>query len=101
MIKQMPSQKPNAYQQEQINRKYGMFIHFGMNTFLDLEWSDGTSNAKIYNPSEIDCEQWVKTAIAMFPCFGFIMTSIMKNLHLQKSIISLNLISFLLSKTIC
>ncbi len=38
----IPSDGPNIYQQEQIKRKYGMFIHFGINTFYDEEWTDGS-----------------------------------------------------------
>jgi alpha-L-fucosidase len=58
----IPSTKPGKYQLEQINRKYGMFIHFGINTFHDEEWTDGTMPPSSYNPSAIDAEQWVKTA---------------------------------------
>ncbi|MCW3788228.1 alpha-L-fucosidase [Plebeiibacterium sediminum] len=57
-----PSSKPNSAQWEQINRKYGMFIHFGINTFVDMEWTDGSVPASTYNPTSIDAEQWVKTA---------------------------------------
>ena len=39
-----------------------MFIHFGMNTFHNIEWSDGTLPASSYNPKKIDAHQWVKTA---------------------------------------
>jgi alpha-L-fucosidase len=56
------STSPGKYQIQQINRKYGMFIHFGINTFHDEEWTDGTLPALSYNPSAIDAEQWVKTA---------------------------------------
>ena len=38
----IPSEKPSKYQKDQIKRKYGMFIHFGINTFHDVEWSDGS-----------------------------------------------------------
>ncbi|RXE70504.1 alpha-L-fucosidase [Xylanibacter muris] len=43
-------------------RGYGMFVHFGMNTFNGLEWSEGKDPATLYNPTELDCEQWVRTA---------------------------------------
>lgn len=58
------STKPNKFQVDQINRKYGMFIHFGINTFHDQEWTDGTKPASSYNPSTIDAKQWVATAKA-------------------------------------
>ncbi len=57
-----PSTQPNKAQRKQIERKYGMFIHFGLNTFHDMEWTDGSKPASSYNPTEVDAEQWVKTA---------------------------------------
>ena len=32
----IPSEKPSKHQQEQIDRKYGMFIHFGINWSIGL-----------------------------------------------------------------
>lgn len=61
-VNQKPSLSPSAEQQAQIQRKYGMFIHFGINTFNNTEWSDGTLPASSYNPTEINAEQWIKTA---------------------------------------
>jgi alpha-L-fucosidase len=58
----VPSEKPNKYQKQQIKRQYGMFIHFGINTFCDEEWTDGSKPAKMYAPSAIDARQWVETA---------------------------------------
>ena len=40
-IEQIPSTVPNEYQSAQIERKFGMFIHFGINTFNNTEWSNG------------------------------------------------------------
>lgn len=62
MIVQKPAKQPNDAQKLQIQRKYGMFMHFGINTFANLEWSDGTLSPSIYTPTRIDAEQWVKTA---------------------------------------
>lgn len=61
-IMQQPSLEPTKYQLEQIKRKYGMFLHFGINTFNNTEWSDGSLPVTSYNPSAIDADNWVKTA---------------------------------------
>lgn len=57
-----PSTSPNETQKSMAERGYGMFIHFGINTFANLEWSDGTLPPETYNPTELDPEQWVKVA---------------------------------------
>ena len=57
-----PATTPNARQQEQIDRRYGLFLHFGINTFLDIDWSDGTIPASSYQPTALDVDQWVQTA---------------------------------------
>ncbi len=62
LILPTPSTQPNAAQLKQIDRQYGMFIHFGINTFHDEEWTDGSKPASSYNPSAIDADQWVRTA---------------------------------------
>jgi alpha-L-fucosidase len=59
-----PSTRPSAAQSAQIARKYGMFIHFGINTFCDEEWTDGTRPPSTYRPDTIDADQWVSTARA-------------------------------------
>lgn len=63
-IRQEPGTTPNAYQIRKANLKYGMFIHYGINTFLGEEWTDGSHPASDYHPdlSTIDPESWVKAA---------------------------------------
>lgn len=52
-----PFDKPNRSQKLLQKRGYGMFIHFGVNTFSNDEWSDGSIPASTYNPAELDCDQ--------------------------------------------
>jgi len=56
------SVKPDIAQQKQIDRAYGMFMHFGLNTFNETEWSDGKLPVSSFNPEHLNCDQWVKTA---------------------------------------
>ena len=56
------SDQPNAAQKEQIARKYGMFIHFGINTFHNEEWTDGSKPVSSYTPTKVDADQWIRTA---------------------------------------
>lgn len=61
-IEQVSATEPNKYQLAQIERKFGMFIHFGINTFNNTEWSNGKLPVDSYRPSAIDADQWVRTA---------------------------------------
>ena len=53
-----PSERQIAYQQTEF---YG-FIHFTVNTFTDREWGLGTEDESVFNPTELDAEQWARVA---------------------------------------
>ncbi len=36
------------------------FVHFSPNTYTGLEWGTGEEDPSIFNPTELDCEQWAK-----------------------------------------
>lgn len=53
---------PTPQQLEWQESELTMFLHFGVNTFTDQEWGEGTEDPKIFNPVKLDTDQWVQVA---------------------------------------
>ncbi|MCX7428072.1 MAG: alpha-L-fucosidase [Planctomycetia bacterium] len=57
MVNSVPSPRQLIYQTNQ----YGAFLHYGPAVFLDGDWKS-TPDPKIFNPTQLDVEQWVRVA---------------------------------------
>ena len=53
-----PSPSQLAWQRDEL----AIFVHFGVNTFTNREWGDGTENPAIFNPAKFDARQWARVA---------------------------------------
>ncbi len=53
-----PTEAQVRWQRMEMN----MFCHFGPNTFSGREWGGGNESADLFNPSQLDCDQWVAVA---------------------------------------
>ncbi len=53
---------PSKAQMKWQEMEFYLFMHFGPNTFSDLEWGHGTEDPKIFHPTELDCRQWARIA---------------------------------------
>ena len=53
----IPTPQQLSWQQMELTA----FLHFGINTFTGREWGDGKEDPALFNPSELDAEQWVRS----------------------------------------
>jgi len=54
-VEPLPSPEQVAWQ----TRELSAFLHFGMNTFTNLEQGDGTESPALFNPTTFDAQQWI------------------------------------------
>lgn len=53
----LPSEAQLAWHDMELNA----FIHFTINTFTDKEWGYGDESTELFNPSELNVDQWMQT----------------------------------------
>ncbi|WP_276371236.1 alpha-L-fucosidase [Chryseolinea sp. H1M3-3] len=52
---------PSTAQLEWHEMEMNAFIHFTINTFTDKEWGYGDESPSLFNPSQLNVDQWVTT----------------------------------------
>lgn len=55
---------PTSQQLQWHDLEFYIFMHFGPNTFTDVEWGNGKEKEEIFNPTQLDCGQWCRVAKA-------------------------------------
>jgi alpha-L-fucosidase len=58
MARPRPTRTQLAWQRDEL----AIFVHFGINTFTDREWGDGTESPSLFNPAALDARQWAQAA---------------------------------------
>ncbi len=57
-------------QQEFVDLKFGMFIHFNIGTSVNEEWPDPDTPARVFNPIKLNCNQWAEAAKSAKMSYG-------------------------------
>lgn len=73
-LRQAASVVPSPRQAAWFDTEFYAFVHFSPNTYTNLEWGLGNENPAVFNPTELDCEQWVE-AVKSAGMRGMIITA--------------------------
>jgi alpha-L-fucosidase len=61
-------------QQEFVDLRFGMFIHYNIPTYTPEDWPDPDASPAIFNPGKLDCSQWAKAAKSANMSYGCLTT---------------------------
>jgi len=50
---------PRANQSDWMRLERTFFVHFGVNAFNEVEWGTGREEPSLFNPTELDANQWL------------------------------------------
>ena len=59
-LKNAANVRPTKRQLTWFDREFYAFVHFGVNSVTGREWGTGEEDPAIFNPSELDCDEWVE-----------------------------------------
>ena len=55
---------PTANQLRAMQDEFIAFVHFGPNTFTQMEWGNGMEDPKVFDLKELDTDQWCEAMVA-------------------------------------
>lgn len=61
-------------QQQFVDLRFGMFIHFNIPTYMDQDWPDPDASPALFNPTKLNCDQWAKAAKSANMSYGCLTT---------------------------
>lgn len=61
-------------QQEFLDLRFGMFIHFNIPTSSGHDWPDPNQSIQVFNPTKLDCNQWADAAVSAGMTYGCLTT---------------------------
>jgi alpha-L-fucosidase len=68
-------QRPLAQlQQDFVDLRFGMFIHFNIPTYMNQDWADPEAPPSLFNPTHLDCDQWARAAKTAHMSYGCLTT---------------------------
>lgn len=63
----------DSLQRRTVNWRFGMYIHFNMNTFYP-GWGEARTDPKTFAPTNVNCGQWARAAVSAKMKFGALVT---------------------------
>jgi alpha-L-fucosidase len=61
-------------QQDFVDLRFGMFIHFNIPTFTNHDWPDPDADPALFYPAKLDCSQWAAAAKSAKMTYGCLTT---------------------------
>src|SRR6202043_133943 len=63
-----------ALQQQFLDLRFGMYIHLNMATYEQREWGDPKASPALFNPKNLDTDQWAHAARSAGMAYGCLTT---------------------------
>jgi len=61
-------------QQQFVDLRFGMFIHFNIPTYMNQDWPDQETPASLFNPKKLNADLWAKAAKSANMTYGCLTT---------------------------